>query len=80
VKGTYQIVLDTDNDVDTMTVQVEVSSEYIKSEEAKKLREQIINSLQSELLVKPKVRLVPSGTIPVSEVKKANRVIDNRIF
>jgi phenylacetate-CoA ligase len=78
VKGTYQIVLDTDNDVDTMTVQVETSNEYIRGEEAEKLRKRITNSLQSELLVKPEVRLVTFGTIPVSEVKKANRVIDNR--
>jgi phenylacetate-coenzyme A ligase PaaK-like adenylate-forming protein len=50
----------------------------MKGEEAEGLRKRIMNSLQSELRVKPEIRLVSAGTIPVSEVKKANRVIDNR--
>jgi phenylacetate-CoA ligase len=78
VAGTYQIVLATDNDVHTMTIQVEVSEAYIKGEKSEGLQKRIMNLLQSELLVKPEVQLVPAGTIPVSEVEKAKRVIDNR--
>ena len=78
VKETYQIVLATDNDVDTMTIQVEVNEAHLKGEKSEGLQKRIINSLQSELLVKPEVQLVPAGTIPVSEVEKAKRVIDNR--
>jgi phenylacetate-CoA ligase len=78
VAGTYQIVIATDNDVDTMTIQVEVSEAHIEGEKSEGLRKRIMNSLQSELLVKPEVQLVPAETIPVSEVEKAKRVIDNR--
>ncbi|MFC1869121.1 phenylacetate--CoA ligase family protein [Thermodesulfobacteriota bacterium] len=78
VEGTYRIVLDTDNDVDTMTVLVEVNTAHIKGDKSEGLQRRITNSLQSELLVKPEVRLVPAGTIPVSEMEKEKRVIDNR--
>jgi phenylacetate-CoA ligase len=78
VAETYQIVLSTDNDVQKMTIQVEVNEAHIKGEKSERLRRRIVNSLQSELLVKPEVQLVPAGTIPVSEVEKAKRVIDNR--
>ena len=78
VAGTYQIVLATDNDVHTMTIQVEVGEAHIKGEKSEGLRKRIMDSLQSELLAKPEVELVPAGTIPVSEVEKAKRVIDNR--
>jgi phenylacetate-coenzyme A ligase PaaK-like adenylate-forming protein len=61
-----------------MTIQVEVNEAHIKGEKSERLRRRIVNSLQSELLVKPEVQLVPAGTIPVSEVEKAKRVIDNR--
>jgi len=78
--GTYQIVLATDNDIQSMTIQVEVNEAHIKGEKSEELRKRIVNSLQAELLVKPEVQLVPVGTIPVSEVEKAKRVIDNRTF
>jgi phenylacetate-CoA ligase len=78
VKETYQIVLATANDVDTMTIRVEVSDAHMKGEKSEGLQKRITDSLQSELLVKPEVQLVPAGTIPVSEMEKAKRVIDNR--
>jgi len=80
VEGTYLVILETVNDMDTMTVQVEVKEEFLKgdSRNNETLRTGIVNALQSELLVKPEVQLVPLGTIPVSEVGKAKRVIDNR--
>jgi phenylacetate-CoA ligase len=41
------------------------------------LQSKIGDRLRTELLVKPRVELVPPGTLPVSE-GKARRVIDNR--
>ena len=38
---------------------------------------EIVSRLRAEILTKPKVELVPPGTLPVSE-GKARRVIDNR--
>jgi len=74
----YLVVLEIDNYVDTMTVQVEVPEVYLEGEKSEGLRRRIINSLQSELLVKPEVQLLPAGTIPVSETGKTRRVIDKR--
>jgi len=42
-----------------------------------RLQEAIGNRLRAEILVTPKVELVPPGTLPVSE-GKAKRVIDER--
>lgn len=78
IEENYLVVLETDNYVDTMTVQVEVPEVYLEGEKSEGLRRRIINSLQSELLVKPDVQLMPAGTIPVSEMGKAKRVIDKR--
>jgi phenylacetate-CoA ligase len=41
-------------------------------------RTRITDALQSELLVRPEVEFVPTGTIPVSDVGKAERIIDKR--
>ena len=80
VEGTYLVILETENDVDTMKIQVEVKEEFLKgdSKNNEALRTGIVNALQSELLVRPEVELLPLGTIPVSEVGKAKRVIDER--
>jgi phenylacetate-CoA ligase len=42
-----------------------------------KLQSQLAERLRSEILVKPRVELLPPGSLPVSE-GKAKRVIDNR--
>jgi len=80
VGGTYLVILETENDVDTMKIQVEVKEEFLKgdSKNNEALKTGIVNALQSELLVRPEVELLPLGTIPVSEVGKAKRVIDKR--
>ena len=78
VEGAYLVVLETDKNVDTMNVKVEVGEASLKERQSERLRMRIVNSLQSELLVKPEVQLVPIGTIPVSEGGKAKRVIDTR--
>ena len=78
VKETYLVTLETRKEVDSMTVQAEVMETFLKSDDSQALRTRIIDALQSELLVKPDVQLVPKGTIPVSELGKAKRVIDKR--
>ena len=78
IGGTYLVVLETQSDVDAMTIQVEVGEAYLGGEKSESLRRRIIHSFQSELLVRPEVQLVPIGTIEVSEVGKENKVIDKR--
>ena len=80
VQETYLVVLETENDVDRMTIQVEVRESFLKGEKSYELQARIVNSLQAELLAKPEVQLVSSGTIPVPEAGKAKRVIDKRSF
>ena len=80
VQETYLVVLETENDVDRMTIQVEVRESFLKGEKSDELQARIVNSLQAELLAKPEVQLVSSGTIPVPEAGKAKRVIDKRSF
>jgi len=41
------------------------------------LQNHIAAQLRAEILIKPKIELVPPGTLPISE-GKAKRVIDNR--
>ena len=78
LQETYLVVLETEDDVDRMTVQVEVEETILGGDMSDNLRTHILDALQSELLVRPEVQFVPPGTIPVSEVGKAKRVIDNR--
>ena len=82
MEGTYLVILETENDVDTMKIQVEVKEDFLEgdSKNNEALRTGIVDALQSELLVRPEVELVPLGTIPVSELGKAKRVIDKRIL
>ncbi len=80
VQETYLVVLETENDVDRMIIQVEVRESFLKGEKSYELQARIVNSLQAELLAKPEVQLVSSGTIPVPEAGKAKRVIDKRSF
>jgi phenylacetate-CoA ligase len=41
------------------------------------LRERLVEKLRAELWVRPKVELLPAGTLPVAE-GKARRVVDKR--
>ena len=80
IDGTYLILLEDKDDADQMTVQVEMKEEFLKGDRQKTegLRRKITEALQSELLVKPEVQFIPTGTVPMSEVEKAKRVIDKR--
>ncbi len=65
--------------LDEMTVKVELSEQGFDGEleHVVELQSQIAALLRAEILIKPKIELVPPGTLPISE-GKAKRVIDNR--
>jgi phenylacetate-CoA ligase len=65
--------------LDEITIRVELAKTGFDGqvEHLVHLQSQIGDRLRTELLVKPRVELVPPGTLPVSE-GKARRVIDNR--
>ena len=74
----YLITLTTDEDNDNMTVEVEIADlftdDYGRLQE---LNKQITRALKDEILLTPHVKLVPRGSLPVSE-GKAVRVVDKR--
>jgi phenylacetate-CoA ligase len=79
VEPHYQLIVDRENNLDTLTVKVEVG-EQIFSDEVKKLQEferRIGKNIKELLGVSAQVKLVESKTIARSE-GKAVRVIDNR--
>jgi len=74
----YFITLETLDDVDTMTVDVEMREMVIDDFGAlQKLEKAIVRKLHDEILITPRVRLVPKGSLPKSE-GKAVRVKDVR--
>jgi len=80
VRGNYQIVLKTKGNNDHMIVRVEVdgSFNYGDSSQLGKLREKIIRELKDELLLTPEIELCLPGILPVHDIGKAVRVIDER--
>ena len=78
--GSYLVTLETEGGVDKMTVQVEASEDFLIGDKSEALRRRISDGLQSELLVKPEVQLVPPGTVPTTEMGKARRIADKRII
>ena len=74
----YLITLETSGDNDLMRVEVEFKEQYLDDyARLQNLEKEITHRLRDEILVTPKVRLVPKGTLPVSE-GKAVRVKDLR--
>ena len=74
----YLITLDTMEDNDVMTVEVELSDMFIDDYAAlQRLEKEITRQLRDEILITPRVRLVPKGSLPKSE-GKAVRVKDLR--
>jgi phenylacetate-CoA ligase len=65
--------------LDDMTVKVELSPSAFDGqvERLEELQNQVAEKLRAELWVRPKVDLVASGSLPVTE-GKAKRVIDKR--
>ena len=74
----YLITLTTDEDNDNMTVEVELEELFTDDyQRLKDLEKRIKHDLKDEILLTPYVKLVPKGSLPVSE-GKAVRVIDKR--
>ena len=74
----YLITLTTDDDNDNMTVEVELEELFTDDfQRLLALEKDIKHRLKDEILLTPHVKLVPKGTLPVSE-GKAVRVIDKR--
>ena len=72
----YQIALE---GLDEMTIKVELAEAGFeaKVEQLMKLQSHLAEKLRAEILVKPRVQLLPPCSLPVSD-GKAKRVIDNR--
>ena len=76
----YLIVVEKDGFLDRLTVKTEVSAGIFKDDDARPLnalRENIRRTLQNSITVNPRVELVESNSLPVSE-GKAKRVLDKR--
>lgn len=74
----YLITLTTDEDNDNMTVEVELEELFTDNyQRLQALTSEIKRRLKDEILLTPHVKLVPKGTLPVSE-GKAVRVVDKR--
>ncbi len=74
----YLITLETVDDNDAMTVDVEMKDLFIDDyAKLQALTREITRQLRDEILITPRVRLVPKNTLPKSE-GKAVRVVDTR--
>lgn len=74
----YLITLTTDANNDNMTVEVELEELFTDEfQRLTALQKSITRALKDEILLTPIVKLVPKGSLPVSE-GKAVRVIDKR--
>ena len=73
----YLITLTTDEENDNMTVEVELAEPTDDYKKLQTLEREIRRQLKDEILLTPIVKLVPRGTLPVSE-GKAVRVVDKR--
>jgi phenylacetate-CoA ligase len=77
VGGNWRMVLDTKNDVDMLTVEVE-SKNQLSQVESADLEESLKNDIKSIIVLTPRVTVLPPNGI-TQEGLKAKRVIDNRI-
>ena len=73
----YLITLTTDEENDNMTVEVELAQPTDDYKQLQLLEKEIRRRLKDEILLTPIVKLVPLGSLPVSE-GKAVRVVDKR--
>ena len=74
----YLITLNTDEQNDNMTVEVELEELFTDDfARLQQLKKEITRQLKDEILLTPIVKLVPKGSLPVSE-GKAVRVVDKR--
>ena len=74
----YLITLTTDENNDNMTVEVELEELFTDDyQKLLSLQKEVKRRLKDEILLTPVVKLVPKGSLPVSE-GKAVRVVDKR--
>lgn len=74
----YLITLTTDDDNDNMTVEVEIAEMFTDDfARLQQLSKDVTRALKDEILLTPHLKLVPKGTLPVSD-GKAVRVVDKR--
>ena len=75
----YLITLQTTGSGDVMTVEVELSQLFTDDyTRLNQLQREITRQLKDEILITPKVKLVPKGTLKTSDEAKAVRVKDLR--
>ena len=75
----YLITLETTDSGDVMTVEVELSQLFTDDyPRLNQLQREITRQLKDEILITPKVKLVPKGTLKTSDEAKAVRVKDLR--
>jgi len=75
----YLITIETKDSNDVMTIDVELTQMFTDDySRLQQLEKTITRLLKDEILITPKVRLVPKGTLTVSDEKKAVRVKDLR--
>ena len=74
----YLITLTTDKENDNMTVEVELEELFTDDyQRLQELAKRIQRALKDEILLTPVVKLLPKGSLPVSD-GKAVRVVDKR--
>ncbi|MBF0595007.1 MAG: phenylacetate--CoA ligase [Candidatus Omnitrophica bacterium] len=80
VGNNYQICLEKDGALDSLTVKIEISSRMFQGDLGliDRLKERIKESLRASIVINPRVELHEPGSLPVFE-GKAKRVVDNRI-
>ncbi len=80
VGNNYQIFLEKNGALDSLTVKVEISSGMFKGDLAQidRLKERIRESLRASIIISPRVELHEPGSLPVFE-GKAKRVVDERV-
>ena len=81
VEPHYMIYVDRTNNLDIMTIEIEMSDEFFSDEvkQIEKMEKRLIHEIASSLGVSGYVKLVEPGRIPRSE-GKAKRVIDRRTY
>ena len=79
IGSNYVITLETTDEMDEMTVSVELSPDhsYDDSRQLEAIRSRIARALEQEILFRPTVKLLEPHSLPATE-GKAVRVVDNR--
>jgi len=79
VATTYQIILEREGSLDSLTVRVELYPKMFDGDlrKLKELESDILKSIQDEIVVRPRIEFLEPGSLPRTE-GKAVRVVDMR--